>query len=201
MRYDAPMPPPADPRDPCEPPASVTLRDLFNVFWIIGISSFGGGLTGWIYREIVENRRWLADREFFAALSLARTLPGANVVNLSLWIGHRLRNRAGAAAAVGGVLIGPMVLIIVCAALYQRWGHAAGVHRALLGVAAAAIAMSLNMGWKALRATATSFFHGLIVLLTFVAIGVLHWPMLPVALVLVPASVAWSFLADDRDER
>jgi chromate transporter len=181
-----------------EQPGDVTLRDLFQVFWIIGISSFGGGLTGWIYREIVEKRRWLADQEFFAALSLARTMPGANVVNLSLWIGYRMRNGAGAAAAVCGVLIGPLVLIVFCAALYQRWGHSAAVHQVLLGVAVAAIAMSLNMGWKALRATATSPFYAAIVLLTFVGVGVLHWPMLPVAAVLIPASVAWSFLVPPR---
>ena len=197
MRYDAPM---QAPNDPGEQSATVPLRDLFRVFWLIGVSSFGGGLTGWIYREIVENRRWLAEREFFAALSLARTLPGVNVVNLSLWVGYRMRNTRGAAAAVGGVLLGPLVLIIVCAALYQRWGHSASVHRVLLGVAAAAIAMSLNMGWKALRATATRPFYALIVLLTFIAVGVLRWPMLPVACVLVPASVAWSFLVDG-DER
>jgi chromate transporter len=184
-----------------EHPREVTLRDLFRVFWIIGISSFGGGLTGWIYREIVENRRWLADAEFFAALSLARTMPGANVVNLSLFIGYRMRHGPGAAAAVSGVLLGPLILIVLCAALYQRWGHSDAVHQVLIGVAVAAIAMSLNMGWKALRATATSAFYALIVLLTFVGVGIMHWSMLSVAAALVPASVGWSFLVDRRDER
>jgi chromate transporter len=179
-------------------PAQVRLRELLRVFGLIGISSFGGGLSGWLYREVVETRRWLTEVEFFAALSLARTMPGTNVVNLSIWIGYRLRRGAGAATAVCGVLAGPLVLIILVAMLYQHWGQSLALHRALLGLVAAAVALSLSMGLKALRVTAGSPFYAGVVLLTFIGVGVLHWPMLPIVAVLIPASVAWAFIMDER---
>jgi chromate transporter len=180
---------------------NTSLRELFKVFGILGASSFGGGLSGWLYREVVENRRWLSETEFFAALSVARTMPGTNVVNLSIWIGYRLRHGPGALAAVIGVLAGPLVMIVFFAMLYQRWGHSAALHRALLGLAAAAVALSLNMALKALKATARVPFYALIALLTFVGVGVLRWPMLPIVAVLVPVSLGWAFLVDRHNER
>ena len=40
----------------------VKLSEIFLVFLRIGAFSFGGGLTGWVYREAVQERRWLAAR-------------------------------------------------------------------------------------------------------------------------------------------
>jgi chromate transporter len=178
----------------------VSLRELFRVFGTIGITSFGGGLSGWMFREIVERRQWLSTQEFLTGLSLARTMPGTNVVNLSIWIGYRLRRGVGALMATCGVLAGPLVLIIVVALLYRRWGRSVEVHQILFGITAAALGLSLSMGLKSLAAVATKPFYTIVVLLAFVGVGILHWPMLPIVAVLAPASVAWAFFVDKPDE-
>jgi chromate transporter len=70
------------------PPCSVVA--LFVLFSTIGLSSFGGGVSGWMHRALVERRAWISEAEFAAALALARIMPGASVVNLAVLIGHRL---------------------------------------------------------------------------------------------------------------
>jgi chromate transporter len=174
---------------------------LGRVFGTIGISSFGGGLSGWMYREIVERRRWISPEEFLAGLALARTMPGPNVMNLAVWIGHRLRGTFGVLVACFAVIAPPTALIIVCAAVYEQIRHSVTVHQVLLGVSAAAVGLSLSTGCKSFLAAAKSPFYVVIAILTFVGVGILHRPMLPVVAVLASVSVAWAFITDRPDEK
>jgi chromate transporter len=183
-----------------EPP-QVRLRELARAFATVGLSSFGGGLSGWLHREMVVRRRWLSEHDFLAGLSLARAMPGANVVNLSIWIGYRLRGGGGALAAAGGVLTGPLFLIVGCAALYHRFGRTPALHEALLGIAAAALGLSLSMGLKTLRAAVKAPTPGILCALTFVSVGVLRWPLVPVVAVLAPLSIVWAHFRDEGRER
>ena len=85
------------------PPASPGLLQLFLAFAKIGLTSFGGGLSGWMLREFVQRRRWLDEGEFLSGLALAQAFPGVNVVNLSIWIGYRLGGSAGALVSALGM--------------------------------------------------------------------------------------------------
>ncbi len=79
-------------------PEIPTTAQLFVVFARIGLTSFGGGLSGWLLREFVQRRGWLGEEEFLSGLALAQAFPGVNVVNLAIWIGYRLRGTPGALA-------------------------------------------------------------------------------------------------------
>jgi chromate transporter len=79
-------------------------------------------------------------------LALSRIMPGANVVNLAVVIGQRLRGAPGAVAAAAGLLAGPSVLVITLALAYRSLAGAALVHKALEGTAAAAVGLLIAMG-------------------------------------------------------
>jgi len=66
--------------DPAPPPS---IADIFLVFLRIGLLSFGGGLTGWVYREAVLLRRWIDEDEFMSGVAMSQILPGSQhyVVN------------------------------------------------------------------------------------------------------------------------
>src|ERR1700760_576911 len=105
---------------PVRPPFSGGFIQLFLVFSQIGLSSFGGSVAAWMHREFVERRGWLEESEFATALAAARIMPGVNIVNLAVLIGQRLKGFPGAAAAVAGLLTGPILVVIGLAVLYQR---------------------------------------------------------------------------------
>ena len=170
----------------------VPLRSIFRVFFMIGATSFGGGLTAWVHRETVIMRRWLTEEQFLSGLALGQVLPGANVTNLAVYIGQLLRGPRGAAIALGAVLTGPFFLCIGLAVIYDEAIRIPGFHAAMDGIAAAAVGMILRlglMGANCCRKVAPA----LIALSVFVAIGILKWPMLPVIATLSPLSVvlAW----------
>jgi chromate transporter len=88
------------------------------VFFRVGLFSFGGGLSGWIYREVVTRWGWMSDDDFFSGLALSQILPGANVTNLSVYIGQRPRGPAGLICALIGPVIGPFFAVIALVTAY-----------------------------------------------------------------------------------
>jgi chromate transporter len=179
----------AEAASPPAPPLAV----LFGAFLHLGLTSFGGGLSGWMHREFVARRRWMSEADFLSGLALAQAMPGVNVVNLAIWIGFALRGSAGALLAVTGVLAAPIVVIILIGFVYGRYGGLSSVHAVLAGVTAAAVGLSLTLGWRAARRAAGDPASLGILLATFATVGLLRWPMLPVVAVLVPLSLAFAF--------
>jgi len=176
----------------------VSLPALMGTFARIGLMSFGGALSGWMYREIVQRKRWIAEDDFLTGLALGQIMPGANVANLSLYIGQRLRGGIGAVAALTGMLLPPMVVVIVLATLYDRVEAIGWVNRFIGGVAAAAIGLTAMVGVRAARRVERRAAPLLVLGLIFVMVGVLRWPMVPVVLAMVPASVALAWLGQRR---
>src|SRR5579863_6568850 len=76
--------------------------DLFLAFLTVGLSGFGGVLP-FARRMLVERRAWLSQAQFNETLALCQTLPGPNIVNVSVVVGARFAGVAGAVAAVTGL--------------------------------------------------------------------------------------------------
>jgi chromate transporter len=172
------------------PEQAVTLPAIAAVFSRIGLSSFGGGLIAWMHREAVERRRWLSDQEFLSGLAICQVLPGGNMVNMSLYLGIRLRGAFGALIAVLGLIGLPILAVITLAAVLARFDTLRSVHFVLDGIAAAAVGMNIATGVKAARRSSTSLAPIALAGGVFAAVGLLHWPMLAVVACLAPLSIA-----------
>lgn len=166
----------------------IPLTALIGVFFRVGVTSFGGSTAAWLYRETVERRRWLDEKGFVTALTLCQVLPGANPVNLSIYVGAQLRGGLGGAVAAVGLILPPFCVILALGYLYVRFGTTPLVHAVLLGLAAAGVGMTLSVGAKLARAVRKPFSIAIAAAL-FTAVGILHWPMVPVVLVLAPISI------------
>lgn len=181
---------PAD-APPVSPPGA---RDLLKVFALIGLTSFGGGLSGWMMREIVQRRGWLTEADFLSGLALAQAFPGVNVVNLAIWLGFRLKGGQGALAAALGLVVPPMAVVLVLAGVFAQVTHVHAVHVALAGIAAAAVGLSLQTGLRAARRAARGVLPLMFMVATFLAIFVLRLPLLWVVGALAPVSIATAYL-------
>ena len=167
----------------------VPLLSLIGVFSRVGITSFGGSTAAWLYREIVQRRAWLDEDHFITALTLSQVLPGANAVNLTIYVGSQLRGSIGGVAAVFGLVMPPFCIILVLGYFYRQFGSSPIAHAVLGGLAAVGIGMTLFIGVKIARQVRRPI-PVLIAVAIFVAVGVLRWPMIPVVLVLTPLSIA-----------
>jgi chromate transporter len=178
----------------------VSLFALYRLCFVVGLFSFGGGLTAWFHREVVQVRGWMTDDEFFSGYSLSQILPGVNSTNMAVYIGQHLRGAIGATAALLGLLTGPFVIVIAAAAVYHHLVALPGFAAIRGGVAAAAVGMMFRLGMTSARGGYRHIPSLLVLIATFVAIGIMQWPLLPVLLVLAPLSIAasWPRKADAK---
>lgn len=92
---------------------------MLRVFSALAMQGFGGVLPV-AQRELVEKRGWMTREEFAEALSVGQVLPGPNIVNLALMLGDRFFGWRGAAAALGGILLVPLAIVLALALLYAQ---------------------------------------------------------------------------------
>jgi len=174
------------------PVLRVTTRALFTEFLKVGMSGFGGVLP-FARRMLVERRAWLTDREFNEVLSLSQFLPGPNIANVSIIVGRRFQGPVGAIAAVLGLMLLPIALVLLLAMVFAEFAQVEAVRGACNGVSAAAsglvVALALKMG-KTIRRTP---WQVAVAVVAFAAIGVARQPLLWVLAALVPVAVACSW--------
>lgn len=180
-------------QDSLAEPRPTTLR-LFLIFCRIGLTSFGGGISGWFMREFVQDRRWMSEEEFLTGLSLSQALPGVNVTNMSIWIGYRLLGPKGAAVGLIGMIVPPAILLVLLATLFASLSRFHLTSLALTGAAAAAIGLSLSMGITAARRVPRKAIPLIVMTATFVAIGIFHWPLFWTVLAAGSISVALAYV-------
>jgi chromate transporter len=172
------------------PAQPATLANIFLVFFRIGLFSFGGGLTGWVYREVVIRRHWIEEDEFMSGLAVCQILPGPNITNLAMFIGNRLKGPVGAAASLFALLVGPFFAVIALVSFYSVIRTLPFADTALQGVAVSAMGLLLIVALKGARQAAGRIEAIVAFLAVFVAVGLLHWSLLLVVVVVGPLSVA-----------
>ncbi|WP_434612897.1 chromate efflux transporter [Tabrizicola sp. M-4] len=136
------------------------LRDLIHTFGQIGLLSFGGPAAqiALMHRVLVEERKWLTEKEYLSALSFCMLLPGPEAMQLATWSGWRLRGTLGGLIA-GGLFVLPGALVVLALAMvYAEFGDVPLVQAVFAGVQAAVaiivIEALLRVGKRALKGRA-----------------------------------------------
>jgi chromate transporter len=199
------MPPESDPAvRPALPESDAPVRpavgllQLLGTFVRLGALTFGGSVQSWVHREVVQRLGWIDNKAFLSGLTVAQVLPGANPVNIALYVGLKLRGGVGAAVAVVGMVVPAFCVILCLGYFYRGYGHLAVVHFVLAGLAASGVGATLTMGIKVARRLPRNLMTALIALTVFFVVGVLRWPMIPVVAVAIPTSIAVAFFANRR---
>lgn len=182
--------------DPQSRNGPTSLTDLFWTFTALALQGFGGVLAI-AQRDLVEKRRWFTREEFLDEWSVAQIMPGSNMINLALMVGGRYYGLRGALSALAGMLTGPMVVLLLLAVAYSQLANNPGVAGALRGMGAVAAGLLMGAGVKlapALKVNPLGLaLCALLMVLTFVAIALLRWPLMLVipALGVVACMAAW----------
>lgn len=175
-----------------------SLTDLFVSFTLLALQGFGGVLAV-VQRELVEKKRWLTRTEFVEDWAVAQILPGPNVVNLALMIGGRSFGLRGALAALAGILVCPLLVVLLLAALYAGVSDWPAVQGALRGMSAVAAGLITATGLKLVGALNGNVMGKWVcwslAMATFVAIALLRAPLASVLLSLGVLASIWAYMA------
>jgi chromate transporter len=177
-----------------DPPVQkVSLFELTRTFNHIALASFGGGLSAWSREVLVDEKRWMTDEEFLSELTMCRILPGANQVNLAVFVGTKMGGIQGAVAALFGLCLMPVLFILAMAYVYFRFKEVPAAKGALHGASAAAVALTFAMVIKTGKKCLTGAVPVLLFLASFVLSGLVRWPLPLTLAVLAPLSLIWAW--------
>jgi chromate transporter len=126
--------------------AGVTFSEALKVWARIGLLSFGGpaGQIALMHREIVEERGWLSEKQYLAALNFCMLLPGPEAMQLATYAGWKLHGTKGGLAA-GLLFVLPGALIVLALSmLYAAFGKVPVIEAVFFGIKAAVLAIVLE---------------------------------------------------------
>jgi chromate transporter len=121
--------------------------ELFVAFTLMALQGVGGVLVI-VQHELVNRRKWLTQAQFVEEWSVAQVMPGPNVVNLCLMLGGKYFGLAGALAAVSGLIVAPMLLVLTLAILFGGVSDSAVAQGALKGMGAVSGGLIIATGLK-----------------------------------------------------
>src|SRR5258706_15820770 len=102
---------------------SPSLWELVLAFNQIALASFGGGLSAWSREIVVVEKKWMHEEEFLSAATMGRILPGANQVNMAVFIGTKLHCISGTIVAGLGLFVVPGIFVLRLVVAYFRFRH------------------------------------------------------------------------------
>lgn len=168
--------------------------ELFLGFAEMGLFGFGGVAT--IARHvIVEKRRWMSEHDYAAILGVGQILPGGNIINMTVMLGDRFQGLAGAAIALGGLMLMPIAILLGLTTIYEVYSSNPDVKAATVGAGAAAAGLVIGMGLKMGYNLSLSLLHIAFAVTIFIAAAVLRVPFVLSIVILAPLCIAatwWS---------
>lgn len=117
-----------------------------------------------IQHEVINNHKWLSDKEFVDLLTIAQAAPGPISLNTAVFVGYKHRGYWGAVSAVLGVVLPSFVIILLVAMFFasmrdNRWVGAAfkGMRPAVVAlIVAPIVGLAKGLHWTLIAVAAAT---------------------------------------------
>lgn len=119
--------------------------ELFYVFFLIGLFTFGGGYAMIpMIEEQVVTRGWISESTLVNFIALSESTPGPFAINIATFVGSQTGGIFGAICATLGVVLPSFIIILILAAIFTKILNNRFVKGALNGVKPVVIALILG---------------------------------------------------------
>lgn len=165
---------------------------LFFAMLQISAFTFGGGfvIMSLMKKRFVDREKLLTEDEMLDMIAIAQAAPGPIAVNAAILAGRRIAGAKGAAAAVLGTVLPPMVTLGLISMAYEAFAGNAWVQAVLKGMqaGAAAVVADVAVGLGRKTAQTRDAFNLAVMAVAFLAV-MLGVPVLGVILAAIAAGV------------
>ena len=95
----------------------------FRTFFKIGMFTLGGGyaMIPIIEAEVVDKNKWIEKEEFLDFIAIAQSCPGVFAVNVSIFIGYKMRKLRGALCTCIGTVLPSFLIILLIAMFFHHY--------------------------------------------------------------------------------
>ena len=121
----------------------MVILQIFYVFLIIGVMSFGGGysMISFIQNLVVVKHGWLSVHEFTDMIAISQATPGPIAVNTATYTGFKIGGIGGAAVANLGLLLPALVIVITISKILAKNSENIYIKSTLAGLKPMAVAL------------------------------------------------------------
>jgi len=177
------------------------LLELFRSFFKIGCFTFGGGyaMIPLIRREVIDDRKWIAEHEFLDLLTLAQSAPGPISLNTSVFVGYSVRGYAGAVAAILGIVVPSFTIILIVALCFSDVRDNPVVNAAFKGMRPAVVALIVGPVLSLARGMHRALY--LVIAATALAVWGLGWSPVWLLLAAAAAGILWTVTTAKKGRR
>ena len=140
---------------------------LFWVFFIIGLFTFGGGyaMLSLIQTQVVTAHSWITESAFTDIVAISQMTPGPIGINCATYVGYEVVHGAGGSHLAGilgsmtatlAVILPSFLIVLTLVMFYQKFksdklfeGVMSWLRPAVVGlIGAAAIILMFRIGWS-----------------------------------------------------
>jgi len=127
-----------------------SLWQLVRYMLALGTWGFGGpvALVGYMYRDLIEKRRWISESDYKEGMALAQLMPGPLAAQLAIYLGY-VHYRVRGATLVGLAFVLPsFAMVVAIGAVYRAYGGIGWMQAVFYGVGAAVIGIIAMSAYK-----------------------------------------------------
>lgn len=122
-----------------------SLFELCKTTFYVGAIGYGGtAILALMKKTFVHEKKWISEKEFMNALSLAQILPGATGVSVMGYIGFKLHKLWGGILAPLFYILPATIAMIILSWAYFRFGNIPFVKALFAGLGALVVALLVN---------------------------------------------------------
>lgn len=127
-----------------------SLKDLTLYFLKLGATGFGGpvALVGYMHRDLVEKKKWIAEEDYKEGLALAQLAPGPLAAQLGIYIGFVHYRIMGATLAGVSFVLPSFIMVALIGIAYKLFGGLPWMQAVFYGVGAAVIGIIAMSSYK-----------------------------------------------------
>ena len=176
-----------------------SLVSIFLAFFRLGLTAFGGpAMVTYIRKMAVGQKGWLDGPVFDEGVALCQAIPGATAMQVTAYVGLRIRGAAGALAAFVGFGLPAFILMMALSALYVSASGLPPVQALFLALQAIVVAL---VAYSTVSFGRTSLKHWMHVLIAGIAAGLFLAGVSPIIVIILAALLGIALLpAPDKKE-
>lgn len=130
--------------------SAYSLKQLVLYALKLGATGFGGpvALVGYMFRDLVEKRKWISEADYKEGLTLAQLAPGPLAAQLAIYLGYVDYHILGATLVGLAFILPSFLMVVILGWVYKLYGGLSWMQAVFYGVGAAVIGIIAFSAYK-----------------------------------------------------
>ena len=175
----------------------------FKSFFKIGMFTLGGGyaMIPIIEHEVVDKQKWIERDDFIDIVAVAQSCPGVMAINMSTFVGYRLRRTKGAFCMTLATALPSFLIILAIAMFFKQFEDNAVVESIFRGIRPAVVALIAAPLLKMAKAAKITWATAAVPVVAALLIWLVDLSPVWIIFITIVATLAYTYLKEHHQSK